>query len=88
MRKVCEELEFAGNNCKFTTDNTVNNMCAWALLSRAALFKGTWQKYHATYISKSLVGNNEMILFKVYSHTAESGKVIHAHAMQGWPNSS
>ncbi len=122
MKKVCEDLEFAGNNCRYTTDNTVNNMSAWALLARAALFEGAWQKYHAgnaenakyfynmaktaadkiisggkytvhgdyikNYISKSLAGNTEMILFKVYSHTAEGGKVTHAHAMQGWSNSS
>lgn len=124
MKKVCEDLEFAGNNCRFTTNNTVNNMCAWALLSRAALFEGAWQKYHANnaenakyfyekaktaanniisnnrysysvhnnylsnYISKSLVGNSEMILFKVYTNTAEGDKVNHSHAMQGWSNSS
>lgn len=122
MKKVCEDLEFAGNNCRFTTDNTVNDMSAWALLARAALFEGAWQKYQKgntedakyfydkakmaadkiisggkytihndylkNYISKSLVGNSEMILFKVYSHTAEGGKVTHAHAMQGWSNSS
>lgn len=122
MKKVCEDLEFAGNNCRFTTDNTVNDMSAWALLARAALFEGAWQKYQKgntedakyfydkakmaadkiissgkytihndylkNYISKSLVGNSEMILFKVYSHTAEGAKVTHAHAMQGWSNSS
>lgn len=122
MKKVCEDLEFAGNNCRFTADNTVNDMSAWALLARAALFEGAWQKYQKgnaedakyfyakakmaadkvigsgkyvihndylkNYISKSLVGNSEMILFKVYSHTAEGGKVTHAHAMQGWSNSS
>lgn len=122
MKKVCEDLEFAGNNCRFTTDNTANDMSAWALLARAALFEGAWQKYQKgnaedakyfygkakmaadkiissskytihndylkNYISKSLIGNSEMILFKVYSHTAEGGKVTHAHAMQGWSNSS
>ncbi len=122
MKKVCEDLQFAGENCRFTTDNTVNNMCAWALLSRAALFEASWQKYHAgsnenaiyfyeiakraaanviasgkynvhdnylsNYISKSLVGNTEMILFKVYSFTGEGDRVTLAHSMQGWSSSS
>lgn len=47
MKKVCEDLQFAAANCRYTTDNTVNNMCANALLARAALFEGAWQKYHA-----------------------------------------
>lgn len=122
MKNICADLQFAGENCRHTTDNTVNDMCAWALLSRVALFEGAWQKYHANnvteasyfydlakmaankvissgyysihddylsnYISKDLTGNTEMILFKVYSHTGEGAKVTHAHAMQGWSNSS
>ncbi len=132
MKNVCADLQFAGEKMRYTTNNTVNNMCAWALLSRAALYEAAWQKYQennttaanefytiaknaalevmnsgnysitafnekaagtdeypignykANYVSKSLVGNPEMILFKVY----EYGTVKLAHAMQGWSCSS
>ena len=47
MKNVCADLEFAAANCRYTTDNTINNMCANALLSRVALFEAAWQKYHA-----------------------------------------
>lgn len=46
MKNVCEDLKFAGENCRYTTNNTVNNMCAWAYLSRVALNEAAWQKYH------------------------------------------
>ncbi len=46
MRNVCNDLKFAGENCRYSTDNTVNNMCAYAFLSRVALFEAAWQKYH------------------------------------------
>jgi hypothetical protein len=122
MKNVCTDLQFAAENCRYTTNNTVNNMAAYALLSRVALFEAAWQKYHANnsaeatyfygvaksaaseiiksgnysihndytsnYISKSLSGNTEMIMYKVYDHTGEGGKVTHAHAMQGWSSSS
>lgn len=122
MKNVCADLEFAANNCQYTTDNSVNNMVAAALLSRVALFEAAWQKYHnnnsaeaksfyeiakkaadmvissgkytihtnykSNYISKSLVGNTEMIMFKVYCHVTEGAKISSAHAMQGWSNSS
>lgn len=122
MRNICADLKFAAENCRYTTNNTVNNMCAYALLSRVALFEAAWQKYHekdntvaaefyniaksaalsvmssnkysihddyiSNYISKELDGNSEMILFEIYSHTAEGAKVSKAHAMQGWSSSS
>lgn len=122
MMNVCEDLEFAGNNCEYTTDNTVNNMVAWALLSRLALYEAAWQKYHKSnttnalafyqkakdaaskvissgyysihsnyvqnYISKDLNGNSEMILFKIYQHTAEGASVTLSHGTQGWSASS
>ena len=122
MKNVCADLQFAAENCRYTTDNTVSNMAAYALLSRVALFEAAWQKYHAknnteasyfygvakaaaneiiksnnysihnnyisNYISKSLAGNTEMIMYKVYDHTGEGAKVTHAHAMQGWSSSS
>lgn len=46
MKNVCADLQFAAENLEYTTDNTVNNMCAYALLARAALYEGAWQKYH------------------------------------------
>lgn len=122
MKNVCEDLLFAAENCRYTTDNTINNMCAYALLSRVALFEAAWQKYHennsadakyfydiaknaasevissgnysihndylSNYISKSLKGNTEMIMFEVYSHVGEGAKVSKGHAMQGWSSSS
>ncbi len=122
MKNVCADLEFAGKNCRYTTDNTVNNMVAWAFLSRVALYEAAWQRYHgisdadaqyfykvakdaaaevinsgkysihndylSNYISKSLVDNTEMIMFKVYSHISEGAKVSYAHAMQGLAGSS
>lgn len=49
MDNVVADLEFAMNNC-YSPDkagaNTVNNMVAAALLSRAALYEGAWEKYH------------------------------------------
>ena len=132
MKNVCADLQFAGENMRHTSNNTINDMCAWALLSRAALYEAAWQKYQegngdaakefytiaknaadkvissghysisefnlnaagteeypignykANYVSKSLAGNPEMILYKVY----EYGTVKLAHAMQGWSCSS
>ena len=46
MKNVCADLQFAAENIPYSTDNTVNNMCAYALLSRAALYEAAWQKYH------------------------------------------
>lgn len=46
MKNVCADLQFAGENCRYTTNNSVNNMSAYALLSRVALYEGAWQKYH------------------------------------------
>ena len=122
MKNVCEDLKFAGENCRYTTTNTVNNMCAYALLSRVALYEAAWQKYHknnttdakyfykiakdasdeviksgkytihkdylSNYISKSLAGNTEMIMYEVYSNTGEGAKVSKGHSMQGWSSSS
>lgn len=122
MKNVCEDLKFAATHCRYTTDNTINNMCANALLSRVALYEAAWQKYHknnaadaeyfykiakdaanavmtskkysihtdylSNYISKSLAGNTEMIMYEVYSHVGEGAKVTKAHAMQGWSSSS
>lgn len=50
MDNVVADLTFAMNNC-YAPDkadaNTVNSMVAAALLSRAALYEGAWEKYHA-----------------------------------------
>ena len=46
MKNVCADLQFAAENIPYSTDNTLNNMCAYALLSRAALHEAAWQKYH------------------------------------------
>ena len=47
MRKVCEDLKFAGENCRDYSDGRVfHKYVAYVMLSRAALFEGTWQKYH------------------------------------------
>ncbi|MDD2962023.1 MAG: RagB/SusD family nutrient uptake outer membrane protein [Muribaculaceae bacterium] len=122
MKNVCTDLQFAADNCAATTDNTVNNMVAYALLSRVALYEGAWQRYHennaenakyfytiaknaasaiissgkytihdnyqSNYLSKSLKGNSEMILYKVYQYTGEGAAATLAHSMQGWCNSS
>ena len=47
MRKVCEDLKFAGENCRDYSDGrSFHKYVAYVMLSRAALFEGTWQKYH------------------------------------------
>ena len=47
MRKVFEDLKFAGENCRDYSDGRVfHKYVAYVMLSRAALFEGTWQKYH------------------------------------------
>lgn len=47
MRNVCEDLKFAGENCRDYTDGrTFHKYAAWVMLSRAALYEGAWQKYH------------------------------------------
>ena len=46
MKNVCEDLQFAADNCRNTTNNTVNSDVANALLARVALFEAAWQKYH------------------------------------------
>ena len=47
MRKVCEDLKFAGENCRDYKDGrSFHKYVAYVMLSRAALFEGTWQKYH------------------------------------------
>ncbi|MCR5003352.1 MAG: RagB/SusD family nutrient uptake outer membrane protein [Bacteroidales bacterium] len=51
MQNVVADLKFAAENCYSpdeATENTVNNMVANALLSRVALYEGTWEKYHNT----------------------------------------
>ena len=49
--KIIEDLQFAMSNC-YSPDaapaNTVNTMVAAALLSRVALYEGSWEKYHKT----------------------------------------
>lgn len=118
MKNVCADLQFAGENCKYATTNTVSNMVAWALLSRVALHEAAWQKYHENnvanaltfyeiakgaansvissgyysihteyvqnYISKTLLGNSEMLLYKAYSHTSEGASVTFAHGTQAY----
>ena len=47
MRKVCEDLKFAGQNCRDYSDGrSFHKYVAWTVLSRVALFEGSWQKYH------------------------------------------
>lgn len=49
MDNVVADLEFAMTNCYTPAKagtNTINNMVAAALLSRAALYEGAWEKYH------------------------------------------
>lgn len=49
MDKVCEDLQFAVDNCYEPAkagDNVVNKYVAAALLSRVALYEGAWEKYH------------------------------------------
>ncbi|MBQ5678308.1 MAG: RagB/SusD family nutrient uptake outer membrane protein [Rikenellaceae bacterium] len=47
MRKVCEDLQFAGENCRDYSDGRAfHKYVAYVMLSRVALFEGTWQKYH------------------------------------------
>lgn len=46
MKKVCEDLKYAGENCREGDGRTFGKYAAWAYLSRVALFEGTWQKYH------------------------------------------
>lgn len=46
---IVADLEFAVQNCYSPSKagaNTVNNMVAAALLSRVALYEGSWEKYH------------------------------------------
>ncbi len=47
-QNILRDLQFAVNNIKEDGDgsNTVNSDVAKALLSRFALFEGTWRKYH------------------------------------------
>lgn len=49
--KIIEDLQFAVSNCYAPSAagvNTVNSMVAAALLSRVALYEGSWEKYHGT----------------------------------------
>ena len=49
--KIIEDLQFAVDNCYApgaAGANTVNSMVAAALLSRVALYEGSWEKYHST----------------------------------------
>lgn len=51
MKNVVADLQFAVANCYSPAEapeNTVNSMVANALLSRVALYEGTWEKYHNT----------------------------------------
>ncbi len=54
MKNVCEDLQFAADNCKYTTDNTVNSDVANALLARVALFEAAWQNYHESNTTEAL----------------------------------
>jgi hypothetical protein len=50
MKNACADLQAAADSCyapSAADKNTVNSMVANALLARAALFEGAWQKYHA-----------------------------------------
>ncbi len=49
MDNVVADLQFAVNHCygpEQAATNTVNKYVAAALLSRVALYEGTWEKYH------------------------------------------
>lgn len=120
MRKVCEDLKFAGENCRDYTDGrSFHKYAAWAVLSRVALFEGSWQKYHkgnnevakefftiakeaakkvmdsgkwsihndyaSNYISTSLAGNSEMIMYKEFRYDSE---VKLGHGLHGYSSSS
>ena len=120
MRKVCEDLKFAGENCRDYTDGRAfHKYVAWTMLSRVALFEGTWQKYHknntavaneffqiakeaaekvmnsgkwsvhenygSNYVSKSLAGNTEMIMYKQFQY---DGDVKIGHGLHGYSTSS
>lgn len=79
MDNVVADLEFAMNNC-YSPDkagaNTVNNMVAAALLSRAALYEGAWEKYHnlsgghpEQFYSKAKEAANKVISSGLYEVT-------------------
>lgn len=46
MDSVMADIEFAVNNLRVTTDNTVGKNAALALESRVGLYEGTYRKYH------------------------------------------
>ena len=120
MRKVCEDLKFAGQNCRDYSDGRAfHKYVAWTMLSRVALFEGAWQKYHkkntavaneffqiakdaalvvmnsgkwsvhenygSNYVSKSLAGNTEMIMYKQFQY---DGDVKIGHGLHGYSTSS
>ena len=120
MRKVCEDLKFAGENCRDYSDGRAfHKYVAYVMLSRAALFEGTWQKYHennatvaneffaiakaaalevmnsgkwsihdnygSNYVSKSLAGNTEMIMYKQFQYDAD---IKLGHGLHGYSSSS
>ena len=76
MDNVVADLEFAMNNCFEPSKagvNTVNNMVAAALLSRAALYEGAWEKYHNvagghpdTFYAKAKEAANKVITSGLY----------------------
>lgn len=70
MDSVCNDLKFAAENCYSPSEadnNTVNSMVAYALLSRAALYEGAWQKYHE---------NNKTLALKYYEIAKDAAKQI------------
>lgn len=120
MRKVCEDLKFAGQNCRDYSDGRAfHKYVAWTMLSRVALFEGAWQKYHknntavaneffqiakdaalevmnsgkwsvhenygSNYVSKSLAGNTEMIMYKQFQY---DGDIKIGHGLHGYSTSS
>ena len=120
MRKVCEDLKFAGENCRDYSDGrSFHKYVAYVMLSRAALFEATWQKYHennatvaneffaiakaaalevmnsgkwsihdnygSNYVSKSLAGNTEMIMYKQFQYDAD---IKLGHGLHGYSSSS
>ena len=120
MRKVCEDLKFAGENCRDYSDGRAfHKYVAWTMLSRVALFEGAWQKYHknnatvaneffaiakaaalevmnsgkwsihdnygSNYVSKSLAGNTEMIMYKQFQYDAD---IKLGHGLHGYSSSS
>ena len=120
MRNVCEDLKYAGQNCRDYTDGRAfHKYVAWTMLSRVALFEGAWQKYHvknetaakeffqiakdaalevmnsgkwsihenygSNYVSKSLAGNTEMIMYKQFQY---DGDVKIGHGLHGYSTSS